>query len=180
MRRPDYAEAVSRLDVMSILASFDPRIAGTLPLGLSKPESDIDILCHAFDVDAFAAAIWGAFSRERHFALRQWIAGERPIVASFEAYGWPFELFGHPSPVSSQAGWRHFDAERRLLTLGGADLQNAVMAARSRGLKTEEAFAVVLGLEGDPYCAMLDVADHDDQGLCSLLGRARYGRGRPG
>ncbi len=87
------------------------------------------------------------------------------MIAGFRHAGWPFEIFGEPCRLNEQAGWRHFEVERRLLRLGGEQFRARVMAARERGLKTEPAFAAVLGLEGDAYRAMLDIADLDDAGL---------------
>ncbi|WP_081952646.1 DUF4269 domain-containing protein [Rhizobium sp. YS-1r] len=43
MDRPHYTEALSRMDLLETLAPFDPRVAGTPPLGLDAPTSDIDV-----------------------------------------------------------------------------------------------------------------------------------------
>jgi len=165
----DYRQAIDRLQVMGILKMFDPRIAGTLPLGIDVPGSDIDVLCHAPDAGAFAQLVWSAFGSEAEFSLRQWTGDGRPVVASFEAYGWAFELFGHSSPVALQRGWRHFEVERRLLALGGAPFRRAVLEKRRRGAKTELAFADLLRLPGDPYIALLKTHECDDRQLSRLL-----------
>jgi Domain of unknown function (DUF4269) len=94
MERPHYREALRRLGVMSALAAFDPHLAGTLPLGVDLPTSDLDILCHIGEPDLFAATLWAAFSSETDFSLRQWMGADRPIIASFVAHGWPFQVFG--------------------------------------------------------------------------------------
>lgn len=94
---------------------------------------------------------------------------DRPVIASFSVAGVPFEIFGQARPVREQDGWRHFSVEKRLLRLGGEDLREAVMNARRQGAKTEPAFAWVLGLKGDPYRAMLDLAELDDAGLLEVL-----------
>lgn len=91
------------------------------------------------------------------------------MIAFFEAHGWPFELFGHPSPVPLQRGWRHCEVERRLLALGGAPFRQAVMERRHRGAKTEPAFADALRLDGDPYAALLEIHSCDDRQLSRLL-----------
>ncbi|WP_236549137.1 DUF4269 domain-containing protein [Novosphingobium sp. TCA1] len=161
---------------MTRLAAFDPRVAGTFPLGLAVSGSDIDVLCHAPDADAFAAALWDACGDFEDFAMWQWRKADRPVIAVFSLAGVPFEIFGQAQPVEAQHGWRHFAVEARLLRLGGADLHEAVMAARRAGAKTEPAFARVLGLEGDPYLAMLALADRDDDGLREVL----QTRGSPG
>lgn len=151
------------------LRAFDPHIAGTPPLGLDLPASDIDILCHAPDPAVFAAVVWDRFRNGSGFALRQWIGDGRPVIAGFHAHGWAFEIFGAAAPVREQAGWRHFDVERRLLALGGAPLREAVMAGRHRGLKTEPAVAAALGLSGDPYAALLDLQRQPDDALRRIL-----------
>ncbi|WP_206601521.1 DUF4269 domain-containing protein [Bradyrhizobium brasilense] len=56
-----YASAVTSSAVMELLKPFDPRIVGTLPLGLAVPGSDIDIVCHASDPNAFADIVWAHY-----------------------------------------------------------------------------------------------------------------------
>lgn len=170
----NYRHAIDRLKVMDILREHDPHVAGTLPLGIDVPGSDIDILCHAPDAGAFAQLVWLAFNEEVGFSLRQWTGSERPVIASFQSHGWAFELFGHASAVSMQRGWRHFEVERRLLALGGAPFRHAVMERRRRGAKTEPAVADSLRLEGDPYAALLDIHSCDDEQLARLLARSGF------
>jgi hypothetical protein len=160
---------------MTALAEFDPHLAGTLPLGIDLPSSDLDILCHAAEPEAFAVALWAAFSGETEFSLRQWIINDRPVIASFMAHGWPFQVFGQKKPVNEQNGWRHFVVERRLLSLGGSAFRAAIMRERSRGAKTESAFATVLRLTGDPYVVVLDLERCDDDRLNDLLVRSGFG-----
>jgi hypothetical protein len=159
---------------MSALAKFDPHLAGTLPLGVDLPTSDLDILCHAAEPEAFAVALWAAFSGETEFSLRQWSIVDGPVIASFIAHGWPFQVFGQKKPVSEQNGWRHFVVERRLLRLGGPAFRAAIMRERSRGAKTEPAFATALKLTGDPYLAILDLERCNNGWLSQLLVRAGF------
>jgi hypothetical protein len=169
MASPTYLEALQRLDLLAALARFDPHVAGTPPLGLEMPGSDIDVLCHVVDADAFTRTVWDFASNHEQFAIHQWTRDARPVVASFKAHGWPIEIFGASRPVVQQAGWRHFTVERRLLALGGDAFRTAVMGRRRGGLKTEPAFAAVLGLAGDPYSALLDVEARSDIDLLRLL-----------
>ena len=144
-------------------------IAGTPPLGIDMTDSDIDIVCAAFDLQGFARRLWRGFSHLEDFSLRQWARPAHAVIASFRHAGWPFEVFGMACPLEEQAGWRHFRLEQRLLALGGEALTARVMAARRDGLKTEPAFAAVLGLHGDPYRAMLDLADASDAVLAARI-----------
>ena len=178
LQRCSYRQAVDSLGILTILADFDPHLAGTPPLGLALPESDIDILCHAPDADAFCAVLIGHYGSCANFSIHQWTGNGRPVVASFEAQGWCFEIFGNATPVREQAGWRHFAVEQRLLDLGGDSFRATIMALRHTGLKTEPAFAAALGLAGDPYQAMLDLHDTADDSLARLLHTAAN-RGDP-
>ncbi len=171
----DYRQAIDRLRILDVLRGCDPHVAGTLPLGIDVPGSDIDILCHAADAGAFTRLVWSAFGEQAGFSIRQWTGEERPVIASFEAHGWAFELFGHTSPVSLQRGWCHFEVERRLLALGGAPFRHAVMQRRRQAAKTEPAFAGSLRLEGDPYAALLEIHSCDDGQLSQLLAKSGFG-----
>ncbi|MDG3443830.1 DUF4269 domain-containing protein [Nitrospirillum amazonense] len=172
--KPSYEEALALTGLMKTLAAFNPRVAGTPPLGLDLPSSDIDILCHARDATALATALWTMGADWEDFTLHQWRRAPRPIIARFRAHGWAFEVFGSPEPVEMQAGWRHFMVEARLLSLGGPALRAAVMAARLDGLKTEPAFAQVLKLRGDPYAALLLLAAAPEDRLSALVAAAGF------
>jgi hypothetical protein len=161
----EYEAAINNSGVLDALRAFDPRIVGTLPLGLSVPGSDIDIVCHADDPIVFAQAIWQQYQSCDGFRLYQWTSAGRPVVGRFEWGGWPFEVFGGQMPVGRQHGWLHFEIERRLLDLDDGRLRKAVLQQRSLGIKTEPAFAAVLGIAGDPYLGLLELASETDAQL---------------
>lgn len=94
-------------------------------------------------------------------------------------YDWPIEVFGQAVPVDKQTAWQHFSVEKRLLAVGGEQLRDAVMALRSSGAKTEAAFAAVLGLPGDPYQSMLDIAAYSDDALVELIMQSGAARSTP-
>ncbi|HEV7457884.1 MAG TPA: DUF4269 domain-containing protein [Roseococcus sp.] len=173
----DYRAAVRASGILNVLREFDARLAGTPPLGLDLPGSDLDILCHAPDPLRFATILWHTWSGFPGFSLHQWTGAGRPVVARFHAHGWAFEVFGQALPVEEQMGWRHFIVERRLLDRGTPALREAVMARRRAGVKTEPAFAQVLGLEGDPYQSLAALALAADDELDCLLARAGYAPG---
>lgn len=169
MNACSYIDAINRTGIFDILAPFDPHIVGTLPLGISLPDSDIDIVCHAPDPNAAAEPVWTAFSAADGFALYRWSVKGRPMIAKFAAEGWPFEVFVSPEPVADQAGWQHFVVERRLLDLAGFSLRDQIMTLRMRGIKTEPAFATALGLPGHPYQAMSDLYPLSDMKLVEII-----------
>jgi hypothetical protein len=178
--RLPWHEVLRYVDPARWLDPFDPRVAGTPALGLDLPGSDLDILCHAPDPDAFLAVLWPLCSGWPGSALWQWRGAYRPLVARFQAGGWEVEIFAAAEPVEQRMAWRHARIEARLLRIGGTALRNRVMDLRRQGTKTEPAFAAVPGLEGDPYRALLACEVCDDDALRRLVeSRARAGH-RPG
>lgn len=166
---PDWREALAGSGVLDLLAGFDPRIAGTLPLGVSLPGSDIDILCHAPELNDVADRLWRGRERLPALNLRRWMSTGRPLVATFAIDGWPVEVFASPIEVDRQEGWRHFLVEGRLLALGGDALRARVMILRQGGAKTEPAFAAALGLRGDPYAELSRLSHAPDAELREAL-----------
>ncbi|KMS51544.1 phage capsid protein [Sphingobium cupriresistens LL01] len=162
------------MNILTTLSRYDPHVAGTPPLGLDVPTSDIDILCHALDLDRFTTHVWNAFNSSADFRIWQWSGGDKPVIAAFKAEGWQFEIFGQARPVEQQRGWRHFLVEQRLIRLGGKDFVEAVMAFRRSGMKTEPAFAAALDMEGDPYELLFDIASLDEDALVGFLHKAGY------
>ncbi|PRH87150.1 DUF4269 domain-containing protein [Labrys okinawensis] len=172
--RPGYTQALQATGLLDLLRAYDPHVAGTPPLGVDLPASDIDILCHAPDALAFTRTIWQALVGAPAFSIHQWTGGGRPVIATFTAQGWCFEIFASIQPVAEQAGWRHFLVERRLLALGGEALRSSVVQHRQAGLKTEPAFAAALGLKGDPYRDLLELHRQTDGDLVAILAAAGY------
>ncbi|GIQ75062.1 DUF4269 domain-containing protein [Bradyrhizobium sp. RD5-C2] len=170
-----YASAVTSSAVMELLRPFDPHIVGTLPLGLAVSGRDVDIVCHALDPNAFADIVWSHYQSADDFVLYRWTSGTRPAIARFVWDGWPFELFGDQLPVRQQRGWIHFEVERRLLALDDGRLRRAVSELRADGLKTEPAFAAALGIPGDPYPGLLELAAETDAALRARLAACGLG-----
>jgi hypothetical protein len=164
-----WEEALRRSAVLDLLAEFHPQVVGTLPLDLAVEGSDIDIVCQIRDADSFSALLWLHFGSKPDFTLYQWLAQPQPVIASFIHDSWPIEIFGSSEPVERQSGWRHFAVERRLLALAPSSFHDAIMRHRHAGMKTEPAFAKVLGLAGDPHKAMLELADKSEPVLQALL-----------
>lgn len=76
-------------------------------------------------------------------------------MVSFEVEGLAVEVFGQALPTACQNAYRHMVIEARLLALGGAALRQQVLARKASGVKTEPAFAQMMGIAGDPYYALL-------------------------
>ena len=153
-------DALEMLQVFSLLRAFDPVLVGTIPLDIDIPGSDLDIVCHAAMVDAFARRLRDCFGHCDRFVLRQKMCNGLPTVIGRFAYqGFPVEIFGQPCPVARQHAFRHMLVEERLLRQGGEEVRRQIRRLKAQGLKTEPAFAAVFALEGDPYHTLLRLAE---------------------
>ena len=167
--RPDFNRVISELDLLGILAEFDPVVIGTPPLGIATENSDIDIACSADDLERFADLAEQEFASLKGFSKRFLeIHDEAAVVVSFDSSGWEIELFCQRLDIEDQWGVRHFRIEQRLLRLEPR-LRLEVHRLKQRGLKTEPAFAKALNLDGDPYQAILDLENETEVSLRKLL-----------
>ena len=174
MSRTDYQTAVHQIGILKTLAAYDPHVAGTPPLGVEVETSDIDVLCCAPDAEAFVYDMLRFYGEMSGFRIWQWVSKDRPVIATFRACGWDFEIFASPLPVAKQVGWRHFEMERRLLALGGDGFKSAIQALRQQGLKTEPAFWAALGREGDAHLGLLSLEQATETELRAMLDAAGF------
>lgn len=167
--RPNYQQVIDQLGLIAALADFDPVVIGTPPLGIAVEGSDIDIACSASDLGVFAEIIQAKFSQHHAFEIHDiQHLSEPACVAKFHALNWDIELFCQTMPTREQWGVRHFYIEQRLLNLV-PKLKPKVIALKQKGIKTEPAFAQLLGLNGDPYEAMLELEMMSDEALIKLM-----------
>lgn len=142
--------------VLESLQAYDPILVGTIPIGIDLPGSDLDIICHCADLEAFSQALHTHFAHAPGWQVRTVdVRGVWAVVANFHLDGFAVEVFGQDIPTRTQLGYRHMVVEHALLQRLGAAFRDQVLAYRREGLKTEPAFARALGLEGDPYLALL-------------------------
>lgn len=154
------------------LAPFQPTLIGTFPLGLQVDGSDLDIACTCDDLDAFERALRTLLSDLGIAQPRIERSPTPAVVAAFELGGDAFEIFGQALPVAAQRGFRHMVIEGQLLVIGGAALAARIREHKRSGLKTEPAFAQLLGLTGDPYEALLALEAWPPERLRGLVAAA--------
>jgi uncharacterized protein len=163
-------EATQKLGVLTEFAANAPLVAGTFPLGISTPGSDVDILMCSQDLKATKERLVENYSHHQDFKVEDCHVLEVPtVIASFTFMDVPFEVFVQNIDSVRQQAYRHFLVEERLLKLGGASFTTKIKAARGRGLKTEPAFAEVLNLKGDPFQALLELQTLDEASLKKKL-----------
>lgn len=152
--------------ILEQLKPYDAVVGGTFPLDLAIAGSDLDILCEVMFHPGFAAHAERCFGNENGFHLETAGHGNtQATVVNFVVDSFPVQLFGEQTPVHEQAGFLHMDVEYRLLQLGGWKARERILALKGNGIKTEPAFAAWLGLTGDPYAALLELARLSEEEL---------------
>lgn len=169
------------LGLPEALAPYRPILAGTVPLGVAIPGSDLDILCEARDLESFATRVTELYGHRRGFTRRfREKQGLPAYIGSFETEAFPIEIFAQSLPVEQQNGYRHMVVEARLLALASVEAAEAIRELKRQGLKTEPAFARCFGLPGDPYEALLHLAGATDDALRRYVAVAHGPREREG
>jgi hypothetical protein len=143
---------LSNNKVLLRLKQFDPVLVGTVPINIDIENSDLDIICCFADKQEFQKSITDNFSNQRSFTIK-----EQPnlntlaIVANFFLDEFEIEIFGQNIPTKQQFAYRHLIVEHNLLNKHGEKFRQQIIGLKQQGHKTEPAFALALGLTGDPY-----------------------------
>jgi len=168
-----YIDVIAELDLKTKLSVYQPTLIGTPPLKINIDSSDIDIACTAENLTDFVSAVTNAYSHLTNFKYEYFqVRGSSAARCVFIAGGWEVELFCQTIPIEEQWGVRHFEVEKRLLQLE-PELRSRVIQLKQSGLKTEAAFARVLGLVGDPFEAVLQLENLSTTELQNLISQVR-------
>lgn len=142
--------------VLEKLRAYDPLLVGTIPIEIDIDNSDLDIICCFKDKAQFENALVAHFRSKTDFLL--WhnnTLKPHAIVSSFKIDKFEVEIFGQGIPTQEQNAYRHMLIEHFLLKEKGEVFRQRIIEHKKLGYKTEPAFALELGLSGDPYDALL-------------------------
>jgi len=146
------------LGILNVLRDYTPVLVGTIPIAIDVEESDLDVICEAHDLSAFAEQVTRAFGGREGFRIKRKLINDLPtVVADFDGE-FPIEIFGQPRPVTEQHAYRHMVVEGRLLAIGGERARREIQRLKRDGLKTEPAFARYFNLQGDPFEVLLQLS----------------------
>ncbi len=151
-------KTLERNAIMQQLDAFDPILAGTIPIGIDIADSDLDIICHSANLHHFAQTLTNKFSHFKGFSISAHGANNSAVVAQFVVDNFILEIFGQALATRQQNAYRHMLIEHQLLLERGENFRQEIIALKEQGYKTEPAFALLLGLTGDPYTALLNYA----------------------
>ncbi|SDC53985.1 DUF4269 domain-containing protein [Pedobacter soli] len=147
-------QVLTEHQILEKLAAFTPVLAGTIPINIDIESSDLDIICYVQDKTVFAKTLTNLFQNEKGFKIT-----ENPrfqsVKTNFFMAGFEFEIFGQAIPATQQNAFRHMLIEHQILLEKGEVFRQEIIRLKNKGIKTEPAFAQLLGLKGDPYEALL-------------------------
>lgn len=149
-------EQLTANNIFTILNEFNPILVGTIPIKIDIDSSDLDIICFFKNKEQFISNLILNFENKSQFSIREIkINKVDSIVASFSLENFEIEIFGQNIPTKEQLGYRHMIIEHQILDAKDENFRLEIIRQKQNGLKTEPAFAKVLGLVGDPYEELL-------------------------
>ena len=150
-----YIELVN-LEVFNKLSKYNPILMGTISIDIGLPESDLDIICECDDHTEFSNYIIKIFGSRDEFKIdTQLYIGIKSTIARFKGEKFNIEIFSQSIPTEKQYAYRHMLIEYRILKEKGENFKSKIYDLKKSGLKTEPAFAKLLGLKGNPYEELL-------------------------
>lgn len=142
--------------ILEHLKLYSPIVTGTIPIEIDIPESDVDIICECSDHDKFASIVTHHFSKMQGFQIYTSKQNNKKVtIAEFKTDRFLFEIFAQNTPTKQQNAYLHMIAEHAILKEKGKNFKQEIIKLKASGLKTEPAFAKLLGIEGDPYEELL-------------------------
>ncbi|TDW46596.1 uncharacterized protein DUF4269 [Flavobacterium sp. 270] len=150
-------KVLTQNQVLAKISSFNPILVGTIPINIDIENSDLDIVCYWENKNNFIERIQFLFGNESFFTIRETIIDNvESVISSFKIEDFEIEIFGQNIPSKNQNGYKHMIIEHKILQLKGENFRLEIIKLKQNGLKTEPAFAFLLGLKGNPYSELLE------------------------
>ncbi|WP_419868441.1 DUF4269 domain-containing protein [Chryseobacterium sp. CT-SW4] len=142
---------ISKYRIFEKLHKFSPVLAGTIPLEIDVPGSDLDIICEIKNEEDFLNALYSLLPENINFTIEKEVIGDQECtIMNTVLDHFPIEIFGQRKPSTEQNAYRHMMAEYTILKERGEDFKQKIIELKKKGIKTEPAFGILLHLE-DPY-----------------------------
>ena len=169
-RQKDAFKCITERHFLSSLAEFRVVLISTVALGIYTPQSDLDLICEADDLDYFSKRVKEMYAEFSEFKDVKTPNPAQSRCYSFRCDDFEIEIFGATVRLEDQFGYRHYLAMARLINIGGEAFRDKLQKAKLSGMKTEPAIASILGLEGDPYESVAGLADLTEGEFSEVLG----------
>lgn len=148
-------EVLTEYRIFEKLKKYSPILAGTIPIEIDIEGSDLDIICKVdlqFEEDFLDDLMFRKLIPDDMEVNVEYpvVDGEKCIVLNFMLEEFPVEIFGQNKPTIEQNAYRHMIAEYKILQTEEEDFKQKIIELKNKGIKTEPAFGMLLGLE-NPY-----------------------------
>lgn len=161
---------VKEVNIFNVLDDYNPILAGTIPIRVDLPDSDLDIICEVYDFERFKERIINQYGEHTGFNCKiSTVNGWKRIVSRFDYKSWRLELFGQAVPTIKQNAYRHMIIEHRILNVLGDKARTYIIDLKKKGYKTEPAFGQLLQIQSDPYSFLLEMWSWDEEKLKDYL-----------
>lgn len=172
------SEALSETHNMALptlLDGFNPALVGSYPVGLALEGSDLDYVCDAYDLEAFATTAIEAFGDLDNFTCEMKnMRGGASCVVTFESpNGYPVEIVAQPRPTGQNYGYLRMLVTARLVAFVGKSGQENLLKLKKGGASTDVALMTLFGIDEDISTLYAHMATLDDTALKAYI---RYDR----
>lgn len=156
-RFSDCTSLLKEHQILQILSEFSPEFVGSIPIGVDLPQSDIDIIC---ELKPSLPKVLGSFSSYPDFQISEKVLGEiHSLICRFSLGSEKVEIVAQELSPKKQISYLHMILEEKILKEKGTNFRLSVLEKKKAGKSTEEAFAELLGLKGDPYSSLLEYGE---------------------
>ncbi|CEN92715.1 MAG: DUF4269 domain-containing protein [Paraclostridium sordellii] len=160
-------ELLNKINIFDILKKYNPILVGTIPIEINIENSDLDIICEVYNIAEFKKIMKDNFSNFNEFKINK--VNDKILVINFIVEKFEIEVYAQNLKSINQNGYKHMIIENRILSLGGAKVRDEIIYFKKNGLKTEPAFAKILGLNGNPYDELLKIDNLSDTEIRRML-----------
>lgn len=143
-------EVLTKYKIFTILDYYSPILAGTIPIEIDVEGSDLDIICKVEDKIDFEKVLIEKFKDFGLKIKKSNINNEEFLVCNFKLEEFLIEIFAQNKPTIQQNACCHMMAEYKILQEKGEEFKQKIIDLKKKGIKTEPAFGLLLGLE-NPY-----------------------------
>ncbi|AZB08418.1 DUF4269 domain-containing protein [Chryseobacterium sp. G0162] len=150
-------EILTKHRIFEKLKEYSPILAGTIPIEIDIEGSDLDLIFEVdlkFEEDFLDDLMLSRFIPHDVGVEYPIVNGEKCITLNFMLEGLPIEIFGQNKPTTQQNAYLHMIAEHKILQEKGEEFKQKIIELKKKGIKTEPAFGMLLGLE-NPYKDLL-------------------------
>ncbi len=148
-------EILTKYKIFEKLDNYSPLLTGTIPIEIDIENSDLDIICEVdfrYEEDFLEEISLSKLIPYEVDVILEYpnLNDEKCITLNFMLEEFPIEIFAQNKPTIEQNAYRHMIAEYKILQEKGEEFKQKIIDLKKKGIKTEPAFGMLLGLE-KPY-----------------------------